>query len=433
MTVGKNNISWAAFFRDHEVVKKVNRSGDLIVTAKQINKYREARLMTKFDSFDVLPEIFKNNELSILPISRGKYIIGKFEAYHGLPTFDEMQERMDVRAAYGREDLQSLNFEVIKSEAVALNAAYHSKILEDFLEDGELALTVNGRLGSGSFSFNINDTKGSSRCVSVSKAQMEIDGGFEGSKTLSLIEAKNLLSETFLVRQIYYPLRYWNDKIEKQVRPIFQVYTNSTFYLFEYKFTDINHYNSLQLIKSQAYQFRDRSISMKEIFDLLDNIKPNEDKVTSFPQANSFGTVISLCEFIGANGSVYQIEVTRKYGFDKRQTSYYADAAIYLGLVEKGRDGDGVFYELSKNGKQIFKNNFSTRQIGLISAILSRPVFHDTLSKYRSEAAQPTEDFVVERMKAHPIARVDKKKTFYRRAQTVLAWINWIISVPDDV
>jgi len=47
---------------------------------------REARLMAKFDHESNLPKIFTNNGLSILPITRGSYIISHFNAYHIIET-----------------------------------------------------------------------------------------------------------------------------------------------------------------------------------------------------------------------------------------------------------------------------------------------------------------------------------------------------------
>jgi hypothetical protein len=41
------------------------------ITAIQINEFREAGLMTKFDHSINLPKIFSDNGLAILPITRG--------------------------------------------------------------------------------------------------------------------------------------------------------------------------------------------------------------------------------------------------------------------------------------------------------------------------------------------------------------------------
>ena len=51
---------------------------------------------------------------------------------------------------------------------------------------------------------------------------------------MCLIEAKSSLSTDFLVRQLYYPFRLWTNKITKPIRPVFLLYSNGTYYFFEY-------------------------------------------------------------------------------------------------------------------------------------------------------------------------------------------------------
>lgn len=428
----KNEVSWQSIFLEKNYLKKLKVADFFEITSKQINKFREARLMTKFDSREVLPDIFKKNNLAILPISRGTYVVGPFKAYIDVPPLSGTDTEVQRSIAYGLGNLESIDFETITSEAVAINAAYLSKVLHDFVGASDLYLTTNGRLGSGSFNYNIDLHSGKVVSLNVEKAQMEIDAGFEIENALILIEAKNVLSETFLVRQLYYPYRYWEAKIEKPIRTVFQVYTNNTFYLFEYTFDNPQSYNSIRLINAKAYQFRDREIAMTEIGDIADSSKAVELSKVNFPQANSFEVVISLCETILASKEVYQREVTEKFQFDKRQTSYYADACIYLGLVKKSKDKEGVYYSLTTMGRKTFKGIYSSTQLGLVKAILSRPVFLDTYQEYRSTGVKPNKDFVVQLMKKHPIKPLNKESTYRRRADTVLAWMDWILALPDD-
>ena len=114
----------------------------------------------------------------------------------------------------------------ISSEAIALNCAVAAGIVADFLEDSEIIATVSGRMGSGAFGFNIDNTKTGVPCViSVNNSQIEIDAAYEGVKNLAIFEAKLDLAEDFLVRQLYYPFRVWQNRIKKPVRPLFLVRT----------------------------------------------------------------------------------------------------------------------------------------------------------------------------------------------------------------
>ena len=53
------------------------------VSAAQIKKItgEEPRLMAKIDKFELLPKIFKDNNLFLLPISRSDYVIVKGNGY----------------------------------------------------------------------------------------------------------------------------------------------------------------------------------------------------------------------------------------------------------------------------------------------------------------------------------------------------------------
>lgn len=233
MSKSKNDIAWEFLFNKYNIISEVERSGKFEITSKQINEVREARLMTKFDHKVNLPKVFADNKLSILPITRGSYIISKFEAYS---SFENINPEV-VRVQFP-EYITSIDYENISSEAMAINCAYVSGIIHDFVDDDEIVPTVSGRMSSDLFSFKIKDINSDEMEVEVENSQIEIDGGYEGVKTLSLIEAKNSLSDDFIIRQLYYPYRLWSNKIDKKVKPIFMVYSNGIYNLYEYEFKD---------------------------------------------------------------------------------------------------------------------------------------------------------------------------------------------------
>jgi len=71
MSDTKNEIAWRQLFEKYNILEEIKQYGAFEITSEQINEFREARLMTKFDYRKNLPEIFKRNKLSILPITRG--------------------------------------------------------------------------------------------------------------------------------------------------------------------------------------------------------------------------------------------------------------------------------------------------------------------------------------------------------------------------
>ena len=203
--------------------------------------------MTKFDHKVNLPQIFVDHNLSILPISRGDYIISSFSAYQEFAPPNANVQKISIPA-----HIQSLMPQFLVSESIALNCASVCGILHDFLEDDSLVSTVSGRMGSGRFGFHINTFFGK-KYITVDNSQIEIDAAYEGNKYLALFEAKMDLSDDFLIRQLYYPFRVWHNRVDKIVKPVFLIFSNGVFYLYQYQFEDPQNYNSLQLVKQKNY------------------------------------------------------------------------------------------------------------------------------------------------------------------------------------
>lgn len=249
MAKSKNDVAWESLFTKYNILSEVKTKGLYEISAKSINEFREARLMTKFDHSSNLPTIFAENNLSILPITRGSYLIGCFETFHDFNESDT-----SIQQVMFPTNLESINVGDISSEATAINCAYVSEILHRFSDEEALVPTVSGRMSSSQFDFYVNNkVLAQPSFISVNNSQIEIDGGYEGHNSLILIEAKNYISDDFLIRQLYYPFRLWQNKLSKPVRPIFLTYTNGIFDLREYKFNAIDNYNSLELIAHQKY------------------------------------------------------------------------------------------------------------------------------------------------------------------------------------
>ena len=111
------------------------------------------------------------------------------------------------------------------------------------------------------FDFNIGNLKNQSlSTVTVNNSQIEIDAAYEGIHSLALFEAKRDLSEDFLVRQLYYPYRVWKSRMTKPVRPLFLVYSNGIYRIYEYEFKDPNNYSStaLETMKNRYNELKEK-------------------------------------------------------------------------------------------------------------------------------------------------------------------------------
>ena len=428
MSKSKNDIAWEKIFDKYKIVNKVLNEGHTVISSTQINEFREARLMTKFDHRSQLPKLFADNNLSILPTSRGGYVIGTFETFSDFNTDD-----IEVTPIEFPTFLESLDYRDITSEATAINCAFVSKILHDFTEEENLLPTVSGRMSSSSFGFKINSSKGLFK-VNVGNSQVEIDGGYEGDNSLNLIEAKNYISDDFLVRQLYYPYKLWSGKIQKQVRPIFLTYTNGIFHLREYAFTNINHYNSLVLVKHKKYAVQDGAFNIETIQEILDRTKTIKEPEIPFPQADSFERVINLCELLKQKDFLTKEEITQSYDFDARQTDYYSNAGKYLGLLDTGKDplSGQIGCYLTNKGKQIFNTNLIDRQKEFVKIIISHSAFKQTLKLYLKNGEMPSKNEIVEVMKRSKLHKVGSDTTYFRRASTITGWTNWIMNQIEE-
>ena len=368
--------------------------------------------------------MFIDNELSILPTSRGGYVIGTFDTFCKFNKDD-----IEITPIEFPTFLESINYTDITSEATAINCAFVSKILHDFTGEENLYPTVSGRMSSSEFQFRINDNRGIFN-VNVCNSQVEIDGGYEGDDSLNLIEAKNYLSDDFLVRQLYYPYKLWSSKVHKKVRPIYLTYSNGIFHLREYGFTDSNYYNSIELLKHKKYVVQEGSFNIEVLTEIIEKTKVVKEPDIPFPQANSFERVINLCELIKDKGFISKEEITQNYDFDSRQTDYYSNAGKYLGLIDIEKDfaNGELGCVLTNRGHKLFYRNIIDRQKEFVKLIVAHSAFKQTLQLHLDNGEMPNVEQIVEIMKQSKLYKIKSEDTYRRRASTITSWLNWIIA-----
>ena len=423
--MGLNDNAWEQLFNRYNILSEIQRSGRFIISADQIREFREPRLMTKFDHRINLPTIFAENNLSILPISRGDYIISSFSAYKEFEEPSTPIQRVSIPA-----HIQSLMPQFLVSEAIALNCANACGILADFLEDEELVPTVSGRMSTGNFNFSIDTTLGL-QDISVNNSQMEIDAAYEGIHALSLFEAKRDLSDDFLIRQIYYPFRVWSERVTKTLKTVFLVYSNGVFNLYHYHFDNPGNYNSLQLVKQKNYAIS-AEIQLADIENLLLHTPITPEPDVPFPQADRMSRIINLIELLKEHPLTKQ-EITSKYAFDERQTSYYTDAGRYLGLIKKSLDTSGrVLFLLTPLGYNVMELPYRERQLAIVKQILTHKVFNETLSLHLRYGQMPDRQTIIQLMQQAEVYRVTAPSTYLRRTSTIISWINWILETIEE-
>ncbi|ABS24171.1 translation elongation factor [Bacillus paranthracis] len=424
--MNQTDKAWDILFDRHNILQNVQRNGFFEIQAKEIKKEREPRLMAKFDHYSNLPKLFKDNGLSILPISRSSYIIGEFDVYEKV-TYNQKLKPIQVDFP---SDLTTIDPTNLYSESSALHCAHVTGMMENVLGEQSFQ-TISGRMSSKEFDFNIRTRKGNDHLVSIKNSQVEIDGGYESQSQFMIVEAKNATVDDFLVRQLYYPYRLWQAKTYKEVKPVFFTYSNDIFSFFIYEFTDPHRYNSAKLIGQKDFIIAHEELELEDIVEVFHTVHIQPEPEIPFPQADSFPRIVDLLGLLVEN-DLSKDDITRNYDFDERQTGYYTAAGMYLGLIEKYKDENRqVMFTLTRAGRGIMRLKTKDKFLRLAKSILVHEPFKQVLAEYFQTSTPPEKERVVEIMKRCNLYNVNSESTYFRRASTVMGWINWILELPE--
>lgn len=418
--ISKNNEAWNSLFKKFDILKEINDNGFYEISADDIKlSGREPRLMTKFDSSENLPDIFKDNDLAILPVKRGTYIIGKFQNYQSI----NIDNNIDVETKKLPDYITTIDYKNITSEAISLNAAYISGMLEDIIGESVVP-TISGRMGTGEFNYKILLNDQNTFDVNVENSQMEIDASYEGISKFVILEAKNHYMKDFIIRQLYYPYKVWKSNTNKEIIPIMLIKHDNIFNFFVYSFENENDYNSICLKEIKRYILDEpyNPIELSDIMDIMSNVEfVDEDESIPFPQANTFNIVLDLLGELNSQDMTPD-DITNFLEYDPRQTNYYIDAAKYLGFVIKDKK-----YTLTEYGKRIMKMNHKDRTLEIIKSILSHKPFYLAMKQQIENYSFDTDEIA----KSIDECRneINKISTARRRTSTVTAWIKWILDI----
>ena len=413
MKLGVNDWGWLRILAagyDAEL----ERRGYFYIGARELEQLsgRQPRLMAKHDFSTSRPWIFQRLRLGIVPVSRSEYLVGRFNLYERFPE----TQRGEVRTLELPAGLDTLSLEAVSSEAVALNGASASGMLEDFLGCAPLQATVAGRMSTHGLKVRLPDLGVD---VAVDRAQMEIDGGFESLEHLVLVEAKNHLSEDFNIRQLYFPYRRFQQRLAKDVVPVYLVYSNGIFHLYRYEFRDPADFRSISLVDSARYALSSSHLDAQAALDIVRAVAPEPEPAVPFPQANSFERVVNLLELIALQ-PLSKAEITQRYDFDPRQADYYANAARYLGLAEPVEDT----WEPTERGRRVIEQpQRDARNGALIRALAARRVFREVLELSLTRGAVASTAEICAAMDGLGLSLATSR----RRASTVARWTQWVL------
>ena len=377
---------------------------------------------TKID----LPQVFQEEGLSLLTVGRGEYLIGHFDVFSKLDS--ELTEGPIVKSVPSH--ISSVDFNNITSEAVALNVAHLTGMIDDVLSEDFTNLTMSGRMGSSTLNFSIRNKKTKSLdSIKVENATIEIDGNYEGVNNYGLIEAKNNVPMEFIVRQLYYPYLATKDRVShKNVVPLFFTYSKGIFSFHEFEFIEPEIYSSIRKVSQRNFTLNVfEEIDINDVMEIYQNTKIIPEPSTPFPQADNFSRVLDLLDFLNTPKGRSKDEITKKYSFVDRQSDYYWNSILYLGFGKKPKRGGNR--KLNAYGRKV-ANEFTLKQqkLAFVRAILERGAFREYFDKTKANGGRHLKEEEIINIILKHSPKIGKS-TVPRRAKSVRGWVHWILTL----
>lgn len=423
---------WSELLDSSEVRGSLAESGFFPITSANLNQFSkprggpDARNLVKYDSSDRLPGALRREGLAFLPRGRGDFVVGPFVTY--LQTREEDFRDLPLRKFTVSSNFETLNTENINSESSALMVAHSSGMLADFL--GEDAVhTGFGKGSTNEFSFQANRRSFPPMRIHVSSTMpMEIDGIYETRDSIALIEAKNLRSRDFHVRQLYYPMRTFGERHKKKVKTILLTQFEGIFELREVVFEDPGNISSFSTLKLARYGLGNELFGLTELRKMCEQPAPfTAPADVTFPQANKFEKVLFVIEQLLIQ-PLMRDEIANLFGYAPRQGDYYARAGMYLGLVSKI---DREFHATEK-AREVFSLSGAQRTRELARLLTSVPTIRQGIRAYFSIGNLPTQVEILNEMRKQGESDELNPTTENRRASTAADWMDWLISNSDS-
>ncbi|MCK4623941.1 MAG: site-specific DNA-methyltransferase [Phycisphaerae bacterium] len=139
------------------------------------------------------------------------------------------------------------------------------------------------------------------------------------------------------------------------------------------------------------------------------------------PQADNPDRILDLVK-VHASENPAPTELARCLGMTERQVYYYRQAASILGLLRRSKSG----WALTEIGKTICENSQSYARSLFAQRILELPLVQSAIRKSRRYRTKSAKCRIVAELLSRSTALTGS--TCNRRAQTLLAWIDWSLA-----
>lgn len=421
--MSKNDIAWKRYFDNTNTLQQIDDAGFAFVQSDDLKRIarREPRLMAKQDTLSTRPRIFREQQIGILPTKNGQYILFRDTNSSSFYQFTSDEIELPTETYHSEIDLNTFDAypgSQRLNESQAIDFAYVSSLLRTFTNTETLHLVIRNRSFSGHFQFRFPMT---GIQVDVAGVQIEIDAGYESHDSIFLIEAKVGKRNDFHIRQLYYPYLEWSHRSKKKIVPIFLVYSNARYYLYEFSFSPV--FGELKLVRGNCYVVNESPYIDVSLHGLLSSISMHQEPSVPYPQANDLDKVIDLIGLVG-QGVNNKFDIAEYFEFDERQGDYYANAASYLGFIIR----DDNEFQLTDAGIRLLNTRSLTqRNLTVIKQMLQRPSIRQSFQLLLEN------DMRMDLIKNKKISEIIERNTNLsgttvpRRASTVRRWLTWAI------
>lgn len=411
------------------VRERVNISADLVTLTKadiESVTGNELRLMAKMDYSSNVPSALRRNGYFILPVKNGEYVLVRGNGYH---TLEKLPEPPTIFRPQLDFELESLG--VGDGESQHLDYCFNVGLVERFANVTGLRQTIRGRKRMPAIEFQV----GRIGPIKVQRGvQVEVDMGCEGRNEIVLTEAKTGQPEDFIVRQLFYPYRQWRAEIpQKRIRPWFfcslELSGKRLYKFWEYEFTDDGQYQSLKLKRGESFIVEPscKHLTVETLLRLHSAGRPHP-RFWDVPQADTFERAAEMPLLVeqGINNSA---KVAQHYNFDQRQSSYYRQAAEFLGLLHLNKKT--FLYELTDLSREYVQLPADERRQLLAGLLAHFPPVRAALElSAGADGREVSKQEIAKLIEKH--SKISNT-TPTRRAATVLAWLRWLQSATGAV
>lgn len=410
------DIAWNRIFESTPIYDQITKNGFYEISGKKIKELTksEPRIICKHDSIEELPDIMRQHQFNLLAIQNGKYLVFKDPNFQGFLRLPELGKIRPKILKYKPNLFQTLTIDNLTTEKKAFKFAEANGLLNTHFKE-ELEEAASDRFYCSPFILKLPSAD-----IPINSVQVEIDALYENLETrkIYVFELKNSASNSFNIRQLYYPFQHFKSKLNNAPVTSLVQFSNGIYYMTTIRFK--NNYFDYDIESIKAYVFdntKPKKISLEDI--LGQNLFTPYNTPT--PQANNINTVIDLTNFISKEKLIDKDKITEYLGLDPRQTDYYINACIYLDLVTKKNKN----YTTTEIGEQIANTvEFNERNNMVCKQILRTPLFNEIMVKFKKEGYF-NEEFIVDRILHHD-EKINSFVTANRRKSSILAWLNWV-------